>query len=456
MSSHDGASCWICLDDGPDELGKPIVRDCSCRGSMGYCHLSCIIKFAEEKSKAIVDEAARRGGNINRQWENCPNCKQIYQNELRYDLSTAYVLYSERENKSHDGTGKFAYYNSRHRVMMALMSKVTTIESMLNQGNYTENQCSRMRAEGGACANKVLSIVESVMKVYKRHQMSKWVHMPKSSTEYQIYYCVRGSHEQGALSNLGIFAANEGTEEGRKSSIRYHEKAKAIAILLGKEQDVQSMEKNILSTRGMYDDGSAQLEHLRGFYQNRLQLFGESSCQTLQCGLNLVGGLGRAYNHIEAQRLVAKLVSISRQVHGLEHRVTREANDLLEAIQLRLVGSICKPEDVLHVLHYDEDEMCYTVLGPIKCPRNREDERVMKIPVELVVPKLGCPVVCRGLQKASLNGKMGDVRSMSRDDKSQLGIRLAVHFEDQSLKPALVKLENLRVVRDLPEKSRTG
>jgi hypothetical protein len=27
-------SCWICLDDEPDQFGKPPVRDCSCRGTM--------------------------------------------------------------------------------------------------------------------------------------------------------------------------------------------------------------------------------------------------------------------------------------------------------------------------------------------------------------------------------------------------------------------------------------
>ena len=44
------APCWICLEDGPDEKGEPLIRDCACRGetSAGY-HLSCIIKFASAK-----------------------------------------------------------------------------------------------------------------------------------------------------------------------------------------------------------------------------------------------------------------------------------------------------------------------------------------------------------------------------------------------------------------------
>ena len=31
----DGAACWVCLDDGSDDEGNPLVRDCSCRGNSG-------------------------------------------------------------------------------------------------------------------------------------------------------------------------------------------------------------------------------------------------------------------------------------------------------------------------------------------------------------------------------------------------------------------------------------
>jgi E3 ubiquitin-protein ligase DOA10 len=52
MAVPDGASCYICLDEGPDEEGKPLVRDCSCRGdTAGFAHLSCIIEYAKQKKK---------------------------------------------------------------------------------------------------------------------------------------------------------------------------------------------------------------------------------------------------------------------------------------------------------------------------------------------------------------------------------------------------------------------
>ena len=56
MNVHSGAVCWICLDGGVDDMGKPIVRDCACRGSdAGFAHASCIIKYAKQKSEHAVD-----------------------------------------------------------------------------------------------------------------------------------------------------------------------------------------------------------------------------------------------------------------------------------------------------------------------------------------------------------------------------------------------------------------
>lgn len=64
------------------------------------------------------------------------------------------------------------------------------------------------------------------------------------------------------------------------------------------------------------------------------------------------------------------------------------------------------------------------------------------------MPQLGCPVACHGLKKAThLNGKIGDLRTPPTFSDGTY--RFMVHFEDEGLKPVLVKLENLRVAFDL-------
>ena len=68
---------------------------------------------------------------------------------------------------------------------------------------------------------------------------------------------------------------------------------------------------------------------------------------------------------------------------------------------------------------------------------------------ELCILMLGCPVMCHGLKSSShLNGKLGEVKAMSET----VG-RLLVHFQDKSLKPSSVMLENLRIVFDLPDEA---
>jgi E3 ubiquitin-protein ligase DOA10 len=52
MSIPAGAQCYICLgEDDENEL----VWDCSCRGdSAGFAHQSCIVQYAEQKSKEVT------------------------------------------------------------------------------------------------------------------------------------------------------------------------------------------------------------------------------------------------------------------------------------------------------------------------------------------------------------------------------------------------------------------
>ena len=45
MTIPIGAACYFCLGEEVDEKGKPLVRNCSCRGdSAGFAHLSCLTK----------------------------------------------------------------------------------------------------------------------------------------------------------------------------------------------------------------------------------------------------------------------------------------------------------------------------------------------------------------------------------------------------------------------------
>ena len=50
----EGQSCYICLEDGSEE---GLVRGCSCRGTAGFAHVSCLVRQAQ----VAVAEAEERG-----------------------------------------------------------------------------------------------------------------------------------------------------------------------------------------------------------------------------------------------------------------------------------------------------------------------------------------------------------------------------------------------------------
>ena len=95
------ATCYFCLEKGPDESGQPLRRDCSCRGeSTGFAHLSCIVKYAKQKSQLIQDwedhhELEGPWEELTEPWDCCPSCKQQYQNELAVDLADEFVTFVE-------------------------------------------------------------------------------------------------------------------------------------------------------------------------------------------------------------------------------------------------------------------------------------------------------------------------------------------------------------------------
>ena len=94
MAIPNGAACYFCLGEEADEEGKPLVRDCSCRGDSGFAHLDCLVKYAEQKCKAVVD---RDFGAFAEPWYKykCNNCKQPFQNQLSVDLASAFVSFTE-------------------------------------------------------------------------------------------------------------------------------------------------------------------------------------------------------------------------------------------------------------------------------------------------------------------------------------------------------------------------
>jgi hypothetical protein len=130
MAVPNGASCYICLDEGPDEAGISLVRDCSCRGdAMGLAHLSCIVKYAEQKSEQEADRSPAALTAFAEPWRMCPNCKQPYKSKLSLDVSSAFVQCAEAAY-GYPGNGEW----DKMKVLAALRSKVFALLFVLSEG----------------------------------------------------------------------------------------------------------------------------------------------------------------------------------------------------------------------------------------------------------------------------------------------------------------------------------
>ena len=99
------APCWICLEDGPDDNGEPLVRDCACRGetSAGY-HVSCIVDYAKVKTNKAIDLLEKKQkvvDNVYEPWKLCPNCTQPYMRIVSLQLADAWLEHTKHLPESH-------------------------------------------------------------------------------------------------------------------------------------------------------------------------------------------------------------------------------------------------------------------------------------------------------------------------------------------------------------------
>jgi hypothetical protein len=206
----DGAACYFCLGEEGDDEGKPLVRDCSCRGNSGFAHLHCLVEFADQKCKHAADGDLP---SFREPWYKCTNCKQLFQNQLAIDLSCAFVTFSEATYVHPDG--------NRWDKMKVLDSLRLNIE-LLNTFKvlFTDEDDDKKDL-----SNKLLDMAEQTKKDLK---MSTWIHMPEGSNEYQYYKLLCGHYETYAHFQLGCIARSDTSEEGFKVSITHNKKVRAI------------------------------------------------------------------------------------------------------------------------------------------------------------------------------------------------------------------------------------
>jgi hypothetical protein len=302
----------------------------------------------------------------------------------------------------------------------------------------------------------MLSMIDQTKKDYK---MSRWIHMPHDSEEYQYYIMLCGEYEAYAYSQLGATLMLDTSEEGFKVMITHYKKASAICKLVGMTDMANNLDIMIsgqLANKYAVNDEDAfstvtslMMQKKKNDYEQSLNKLGANSHETIESGLSYAFLLRSKNRLIEAERLAIKVAAASRQVHGPHHKITIDADEVLVKCKERFV--IVLPEcQMFQALRYENDGEICVVTGPVTEPRRVDNERIHRVDNNLMRPVIECPVICHGLVSAShLNGELGEVTKFKRDESGRI-LQMGVHFEKKGVKSALVKPENLLIAFELP------
>ena len=412
----------------------PLLRDCSCRGdSAGFAHFSCLTTYAEQKCKQARDGAMIA---FREPWQTCNNCKQQFQGQLSLDMASAFVSFAET-TYGHPDNNKW----DKMKIMDSLRLKLARL-----------SVADKPRIEKSELVNSLLAMVDQTKKDLN---MNRWIHMPKASEEYAYYKALCGNYEAFAFESLGgasLFL--DSSQEDKMIAIMHLKKARAIYNLVGMKHNAQQIDMIISVLTAEKQAANEEdtvttfpLEAMKKMYELNLHTKGMDSEDTIRSGLTYATVL-QSVSCIEAERLVTQLATISRRVHGPDHKTTTELVELLKKCKERIITVLLENKP-FQALRYDNDGEICVVTGPITKPRKVDDERTHRVESNLIVPGYGCAVICHGLVSAShLNGELGEVKDFKQDES---GIRLEVHFEKKKgVKSALVKPENLCIVFELP------
>jgi len=392
---------------GPDDYGKPLFRECSCRGSAGHVHISCLIGYALRKTKKDYEsqpiiKSYEHAMKFREPWEKCSNCKQFYDDKgyLYRVLASAFVVFVKRN-----------YADNIHYNLEALLLKLECF--------------NRKGTEGLAIGSKMISMINQLKK-------GKPPPPPKGRILFGI--------EPQVYNSMGIIHMNtDNCEESVRCFQKYLKLCREVNLSVANAevnldyamrrlngQNVISSEKSIENLKIVYD-----------MYR------GKDSIDALRHGNLYLKELLKVIIHgVEVERLLMELSAMSRRVLGPDHEETKKLIISLQKCQRRIV-SIHGPGQCLALRYEGCGNQCLLVRGPIIEPEHKQ----VTFKTKKYVPAQGTPVMIKGMQHPNthLNGKVGEIYSW--DEESHC---FTLRFEDKSLEPCSIHKKKVRILFELP------
>ena len=289
--------CYLCLDADADDDGQPLRRDCACRGTdAGFVHLSCLVGFAETKSKQ-----ASGMNKFREPWLDCPSCHQEYQNELAVDIATKFVSFVRRQ-----------YPDETQSQVESLHLKMRALGSMLGRLQ------PRQKRELGVTADVILSLIDRM-----KGDVSP---LPERYSEI----------EANAHNTHGEIAFAEVTDESAKRAVVHLKKAVEVFEAIGDDKGAAFAKRNIAIVKSKYEGGNNINEELlrasQEIYELRVAELGEHHVDTIDAVRIYAVHLHKANRGDEARELLTKLLATSKRVLGPHHNVTKDVESALKSV----------------------------------------------------------------------------------------------------------------------------
>ena len=440
-------SCWICLE-GSEESSESLRRDCACRGSAGWAHLSCLTQYAKSKSKAATDGNSICAEALNafaHPWTECNQCKQMYGNELGKEIADSLCSFVDTD-----------YAKTKYRPLLKLEA--------LNHKLCIVTKHSDRNLDVWDDANQIAHDMLGLLENIKMRDFHPGHYLMAEGNAYDqlatglLYMCTKAK----------MYGNEDQTQKEKdlKQSLKYFRKSrnsyKKLSSKCSKfESNVTAQDINIDLVQSLLQGdlqlGVLDVGRLRDIYNHAVDASeggkGESVVNSIKSGIDLASALMQRHETVEAERLLTKLLRIADRVFGLDHDLSLRAQRELHKCQIRKVeiAGVDSGASLFAVIKLDEDEETCLVCAASNVMMHSQEPGVplnaKTVSVKDLILQPGNPVVCHGLEKAShLNGKLGEIRNKI-DEKTG---RFEVVFEDARLPPCRVRQRNLQVVINLP------
>jgi len=469
----DGAQCFICLEEGGDDLR----RDCSCRGDYyGYAHLSCMIAYARSECCNIGhrSDPNERFQKLRGTWKVCGNCRQRYQDQLHIDMANGFDAfvkdaYTNPENPD--------YWFCQEYPINVMLLIVASEKMEAYHGAEGEFDIVRNLAEEILVSLVGLKQDTSIMKedCILLTQLEAQAHCVLGDILAQGGDPRKQSHWEKAAALLRSPILSQ--TNGCGSMIAKIEHKLALLTLCIKTQTTGRYignEETVAERRFV-------MEKLRLEYQLSKKEHGVHDIRTMESELKLAYNIRTFERSTEAERMLIELYKKSRLVLGKDHNFTKRAQHRLQVVTTRLVrlvagvpGDLTITAQVCQAMHYQDDRMTHCAVrqnpfqdSDCKDPlsfndmenyfrslqesgdsHSKDKADFFVINSKALVYVDGTVVICRGIANScGLNENIGVVTEVDLVNRTY-----KVRFEDDSLGEKTVHHDDTYILFDMEAK----